>query len=341
HVHHLSGLSLGLVTATRAVGVPVVLTLHDYAIPCARGQLVDRDLQPCPGPSVERCAVCLREHLELSAATRLAGRLLSRVPQVRSRARNIVGQLPPSDQTRDRVSARMEAVQGLLNRVDIILSPSEDLANRFESLGFPRPRTCSLPLVRPVPPAPHPGTGPVRFLFLGSVIPTKGPALLLEAFGRLHPGTATLSLAGPAPPYDGQPDFAARLRDQARVVPGVTWLGEIAPQAVSEVLHAHDVLVLPSTWPENSPLVVREATAAGLRVVASRHGGTRELDPEARLVAAGDVEALHRALVSELEQGRERRCPLSWTAPMTHAEALISEVYAPLHERATTSRTSG
>ena len=35
HVHHLSGFPLGLIAATPSRRV---LTLHDYAIPCARGQ---------------------------------------------------------------------------------------------------------------------------------------------------------------------------------------------------------------------------------------------------------------------------------------------------------------
>ena len=56
HVHHLAGLSFGVAAAARE-RARLVLTLHDYAIPCARGQLVDRDGALCPGPSAERCAV--------------------------------------------------------------------------------------------------------------------------------------------------------------------------------------------------------------------------------------------------------------------------------------------
>ena len=53
HFHHLSGWPLGLIEATPC---HTVLTLHDYAIPCARGQLVKQDLSACTGPGRSRRA---------------------------------------------------------------------------------------------------------------------------------------------------------------------------------------------------------------------------------------------------------------------------------------------
>ena len=38
-----------------------------------------------------------------------------------------------------------------------------------------------------------------------------------------------------------------------------------------------DAVVVPSTWYENSPLTVHEAFLAGVPVIASDHGGLREL----------------------------------------------------------------
>ena len=45
----------------------------------------------------------------------------------------------------------------------------------------------------------------------------------------------------------------------------------------ASVYERFDVLVVPSLWPENSPLVIHEAFMAGLPVVASRIGGLPEL----------------------------------------------------------------
>ncbi len=164
----------------------------------------------------------------------------------------------------------------------------------------------------------------MRFLFLGSLIPTKGPHLLLEAFASLPAGAATLHIAGPAPKLDLDPSYAERLASRARELPGVTLEPAFAPGEVQRRLDSADVLVLPSLWEENSPLVLREATAAGLRVVASQRGGIAELVPDARLFEPDVHLALSTALAAEVRRGRGRREPVHWEQPLEHAAEVLS-----------------
>ena len=186
-----------------------------------------------------------------------------------------------------------------------------------------------LPLVRTVSTAATAEPGPVRFLFASSVIPTKGPDRLLAAFQGLAPGTARLSIAGPSPAFDGHPSFADDLRLAIDATTDARWLGAVAPEAIPGLLAEHDVLVLPSTWPENSPLVIREATAAGLRVIASTTGGAGELDPLLRGVdPSGGIASLTEALAAEVAIGRGRRSPLKWPAPSEHAISLLTGPYS-------------
>lgn len=329
HIHHLSGLPMALPVSARAAGARVVLTLHDYALVCARGQLVDAALAPCPGPAPRRCATCLGPHLQLNPFTAAVGRALQRTPGVRAELRaRVAAAGRPGRRAQNRVVARLEAARRALEAADALLSPSHDLAARMAAQGWPRPDVIPLPLVRPARPAPAPPPGPVRFLFASSVIPTKGPDRLLEAFARLPPGAATLTLAGPTPAFDGQPGFGAAVQRRAEALPGATWRGAVAPPAVPDLMCEHDVLVLPSTWPENSPLVIREATAAGLRVVASTEGGAAELDPTLRGVApSGGIDALVDALAAEVDRGRGRRPPLAWPSPADHAAAMVTGPY--------------
>jgi len=61
-----------------------------------------------------------------------------------------------------------------------------------------------------------------------------------------------------------------------------------------------DVVVVPSTFPDNSPLVIHEALSAGIPVVASRIGGIPELvagEVNGILCAPGDREGLRTALL--------------------------------------------
>ena len=70
HVHHLSGWPLGLLEATQC---RTVLTLHDYSIPCARGQLVKEDLSLCVGPEPAACTQCLGPALRTHPLLEKAG----------------------------------------------------------------------------------------------------------------------------------------------------------------------------------------------------------------------------------------------------------------------------
>jgi len=89
------------------------------------------------------------------------------------------------------------------------------------------------------------------------------------------------------------------------------------------------VLVVPSTWEENAPLVIGEAQAAGLRLVLSDLGGLRELAPAATFVEPDSVEALRNALVAEVRRGRGRLLSASPGTMSEHARTILSH-YAAL-----------
>jgi len=68
---------------------------------------------------------------------------------------------------------------------------------------------------------------------------------------------------------------------------------------VAAALASMDALVVPSIWPENSPLVIHEAFLAGVPVVASRIGGIPEVVEDGRsglLFEPGNATDLARVL---------------------------------------------
>ena len=48
HVHSCQAIGVGVIEASAAAGVPVVVTMHDFWWCCARQFLVDRKFRPCP-----------------------------------------------------------------------------------------------------------------------------------------------------------------------------------------------------------------------------------------------------------------------------------------------------
>jgi len=319
HIHHLSAIPLGLVAA---IDCRTVLTLHDYAIPCARGQMVTAALKSCNGPSPLSCTQCLGPALNSNPLKATIGRVLQRIPPVYNALRSRANR--PSFEPHSDVADRLEAAQAAIEAADVLLSPSLDLANRVASMGYRRPELTDLPLLQTPAPPMAPSNGPVRFLFASSIIPTKGPDRALAAFARLN-GNSELTIAGHTPHFDGHPGFGDALKIAAERTPNVQWLGAVPSLSVPALMAQHDVLLLPSIWPENSPLVVREATAAGMGIIACKIGGVGELAPNAALIST-DAELL-QAMASAQRMGRVRHPMKLWPNPREHAKALLDARY--------------
>jgi glycosyltransferase involved in cell wall biosynthesis len=100
----------------------------------------------------------------------------------------------------------------------------------------------------------------------------KGVHVLLDAV-RALPGADYEVLIFGDP--DVFPEYTADLRARAAGFP-VTFMGAFDRAHVADVYARIDVLVVPSLWPENSPLVIHEARMAGVPVVAARMGGIAE-----------------------------------------------------------------
>lgn len=125
-------------------------------------------------------------------------------------------------------------------------------------------------------------TSPIVFGFLGQLLAIKGVRTLLEAFRRLPEGTAELVVAGRGPLAD----------DVAGAGAGVTALGWVEGGAFDAFFDRIDALVVPSEWKEPAGLVVNEARARQVPVIAASIGGIPELvAPEHRdlLFRSGDV----------------------------------------------------
>jgi len=134
------------------------------------------------------------------------------------------------------------------------------------------------------------GSGGGNVLFVGRLDPVKGGPLLLEAFAAVHRDhpEARLDIVG-----DGSE--RPRLEAQARALgAAVTFHGYLPQEAVADRLAAADMLVLPS-FAEGVPVVLMEAMASRIPVIASRVAGVPELVEDGvsgYLVPPGDTATL-------------------------------------------------
>jgi glycosyltransferase involved in cell wall biosynthesis len=338
HVHHLLYLSSGILDECRRRGVPVVMTLHDFWVGCARfGQLIHANGSRCVTVDPVRCGTCLPtlNWRQSNAARRLAkavnavaetARIDLKAPLIRARrfrdARRLDAGLtpeapewtPPMDavagefegRARTRVDYLLEVVGRTVDRLVLPAAFMLDWYTRFgldasrmivETTGVDWEGATSVPRV-----ARKEGE-PVRFLFLGSLVPHKGAHVLLEAWGGLSKddqARGTLRLFGPD---QHQPAYVSALRSQADGL-GLELGGQLGRDAVRRAMAETDVLVVPSLWLEIRPLVMLEAYAAGARVIATDLGGMREAIDDGlpgRVVPEGDAVSLREALLEEIK----------------------------------------
>jgi glycosyltransferase involved in cell wall biosynthesis len=159
------------------------------------------------------------------------------------------------------------------------------------------------------PPA-RPGD-PVRVLFVGAVMAGKGVFELLDAAAAVP--ELRVDVAGPWMDSSGvraATAFVERAQELA-LTDRVTFHGELDRTALAALYCAADLFCLPSHR-EGFPLVVVEAMAAGLPVVATPVGAVGDLLTDSGggvLVPVGDARALAKAL-SALAQDPDRRAAM-------------------------------
>ncbi|MFI9052748.1 glycosyltransferase family 4 protein [Streptomyces sp. NPDC053427] len=193
----------------------------------------------------------------------------------------------------------------------VVLGACSDLVDRARERGARDARLAPVAI-----PRPRPGHAPSEpedhdrmrrkeraelgavdrplLLAVGRLEPHQGHDLLLDtahAWSSLDP-QPLLAIAGEG----GQRAELQRRIDTERLP--VQLLGR--RDDVPELLAAADLVVLPSRWEARS-LIAQEALRAGVPLVATDTGGTRELvGPAAELVPYGDAAALARSVLGLL-----------------------------------------
>jgi len=107
-----------------------------------------------------------------------------------------------------------------------------------------------------------------RLLFAGRIIKRKGVVDLVHAFAKVHEDGAKLVFAGAAT----EPGYERLVRQEVArlgLAEQVEFLGLLDEPKVLEEFSRAEVLVLPS-YQETAPMVIQQAMAAGLAVIATR-----------------------------------------------------------------------
>ncbi|SEO69567.1 Glycosyltransferase involved in cell wall bisynthesis [Methylobacterium sp. UNC300MFChir4.1] len=308
HLHQWTRtLSPAIVPVLSETGVPLVVTLHDYALACPNGVYYRFDrAEPCGLTPLS--AACLAARCDprsrVHKAVRVARAAALRQVVGRASRRRPLHVVHVCDASRQRLGALLGGYALTHHRIDN-------------------------PVRLPEGPAAEPARGDA-VAYVGRLTREKGADLVADA-ARAAGLPALFIGAGP-------------LEAELRARDGVEVIGWQRPEAVWATLRARArALAAPSRWYETGPLTVYEALAAGIPVVASdrsgaaekvRHGRTGfvvapEIAPLAEAFAALRDDALAAALGAEARR-------LFRVAPMGLAAhtAALRALYAGLAESA-------
>jgi glycosyltransferase involved in cell wall biosynthesis len=144
-------------------------------------------------------------------------------------------------------------------------------------------------------------TYPLKILFVGRICKEKGVRELIEAV-QLMNNEAMIEIVGAA-----QASEQIKYRDNLINMVNasdilkrrVNILGTLTGEPLQQLYEQASIFVCPSVWEEPAAIVIAEAMAAGVPVVAFDTGGLRERihhDKDGLIVPKGDIAALARTL---------------------------------------------
>jgi glycosyltransferase involved in cell wall biosynthesis len=223
-----------------------------------------------------------------------------------------------------------------VERLDVVVVPGRHYVGMLD--GTRTPLVVAEPGIDDVWRAePRRRSGPCRLVSVGAVTPRKGFLDVAATLSRLGDRDYTWSVAGS---LDVDPAYVGLVREQTQGLP-VKLCGQLSPAEVRALVQASDVLLMPS-YDENQPLVVLEAMASSVPVVAYAAGATRHMLEHGRegyVADIGDAEALaeHIRRLVEDEGLRQRMASAcwqrqhslrNWTTAAVHARAELEGLFA-------------
>jgi glycosyltransferase involved in cell wall biosynthesis len=254
--HHYLNFGVNTLHALAAeTTIPFAVTLHEFLAICNHhGQMVTRPARRlCPQATKIGCATCYPEH------------------------------------TRQQFQLRRDTIQSALLPAAGYIAPSHFLADRMVDWGLPREKFVVIENGLRALPARETRVRPEgslwNFGYFGQITPFKGADTLMDAVELLskQPGIETKIRVKVHGNFVGQSDaFIARF---GKIFSGnsfAQYAGAYDNADVHKLMSACDYVLVPSTWWENSPVVIQEAYAAGRPVICTGIGGMAEKVPNRR-----------------------------------------------------------
>ena len=285
---------------------PFIVTLHDYALICARKTLMYMNEAPCSGPAFRKCLRCAGQHY---------GGIKGGVTTVSNWMDSAYER---------RVVDKFLTVSGAVARLNRLPEAGVD----FEVIPNFVPDDLG-ELSPDVDPALLAQLPEHFILMVGDLLPRKGVLVLLDAYAKLS-NPPPLVLIGRRCP-----------ETPASLPPGVRILQSWPHGAIMHAWRRCLFGILPSVWHEPCATVVLEAMSQGKAMIVSDRGGMQEMvaDGETGFVVSPEPPPLTAAMALLIADeglrarmgaaGRRRVVQFQATAVVGRIEGVYRALTAP------------
>jgi len=303
HITSFLNLSAAIIDPIKSYSIPAIFTATDFWCFCPKSNFLAFDLSLCKKAEAKKCLACIislspfyNNFLKkLGISPLLTADILSFLSRISGFGKN------PYIKGKQALSERPDYLQEKLRNLDLIITPSPFLREFFLDADLPPEKILlsefGLNTDWIKPHDDRPLDKPVRFGYIGILSQLKGVDILIRSFLRLsYPNRACLKIYGDKSHF---PHYAQWLVKLAENNQNIFFEDTFSPEKLGEILSEIDVLIIPSIWYENTPLVVLSALAAGVPVVASDVPGISQVVKDrinGLLFPRGDEEALTRCL---------------------------------------------
>ena len=273
HITGFLNLSMAILDPIKKGAIPTVFTATDYWCFCPKSNLLVFDRSLCNTAEVKSCLSCLISlssfYEQILKKLRISPLVLTAIFLGLGKISGIKNNLFVKAEFA--LKERSYYILEKLKNLDLIISPTPHLQGFFLRAGFSPEKVMlsgyGLNLDWIKPHSSHFSEQPLRFGYIGMLAQLKGVDILIQSFNRLASSKrACLKIYGDDSHF---PLYAKKLKQRAYHNPAISFPGTFSPEQLGEVLGGIDVLVVPSMWYENAPLIISEAFAAGVPVIGS------------------------------------------------------------------------
>jgi len=328
HVVHLMNHTGVLLEVVKELNIPVIATFTDFFGFCFNNKLQAADSSLCAGPDSSRsnCFACYLTATSNQQHSALIKKVTSTPSWVNIAAKTLVkaAQYLPAI-----IPSRFRGIiPDLQHRPDILhacyqhywaaIAPSKFLESAYLNNGFSKPlhlQNFGVNIDRS--PKPIRDDHILRIGYIGQLAAHKGVDILLQAFASID--HSQLHIYGPE---DQDKAYSEQLRAYADAsVSEVIFHGTFKPERMADIFRELDVLVIPSTWYENSPLVLLYALATHTPAIVSDVEGMTEFVKHGEngcVFPMGDIKALEKILLQlSTSQNNAKKMSLHTNYPRT------------------------